>query len=54
VAKFSSDEVKALDEVAEAGEAGTLVTLKLEGTCDGEAFIGTDDVKVINVTGKKK
>jgi hypothetical protein len=55
VAKFSSDEVKALDEVAEAGEAGTLVTLTLDGTLvDGETFSGTDDVKVIDVSGDKR
>ena len=54
VAKFSSEEVKALDEVADAGEAGTLVTLTLEGICDGETFSGTDEVKVIDVSGKRR
>jgi len=54
VAKFVSEEVKALDEVVEAGEAGTLVKLTLEGTLtDGETFSGTDEVKVIDVKQKK-
>jgi len=55
VAKFSSDEVKALDEVKEAGADGTLVKLTLEGALEsGETFSGTDDVKVIDVSGEKK
>ena len=55
VAKFLSDEVKALAEVKDAGADGTLVTLTLEGTLvDGETFSGTDDVKVIDVSGEKK
>lgn len=55
VAKFDSDEVKLLEEVAEAGEAGTLVTLELEGTLTtGETFSGADEVKVIDVKSKKK
>jgi len=40
VAKFVAEEIKALDEVAEAGKAGTFVTLKLEGTlADGETLV---------------
>jgi hypothetical protein len=54
VAKFVSDEVKALEEVTEAVGEGVPVTLKLEGTLtDGETFSETDEVKVINVKQKK-
>ncbi|MFH1265390.1 MAG: hypothetical protein ABIK89_06645 [Planctomycetota bacterium] len=54
VAKFSSEEVKGLEEVAEAGAEGIPVKLTLQGTTlDGEAFSGTDEVKVINVKSKK-
>ncbi len=50
VAKFSSEEVKALDEV----KAGMTVILTLSGTTtDGEEFSGMDEVKVIEVKGKK-
>ena len=53
VAKFDSDEVKALDEVKDAGEDGVYVTLTLEGKLTtGEPFVGTDEVKVISVQGK--
>lgn len=48
VAKFSSAEVK------DIVEAGTTATLTLEGeTKDGDEFYGSDDVKVVDVKGKK-
>ena len=55
VAKFSSEEVKVLDDVVDAGEQGIPVELTLTGvTVDGMEFGGTDTVKVINIKSKKK
>ena len=49
VAKFVAAEVKGIVE------AGTTATLTLTGeTVEGEAFSGSDEVKVVDVSGDKK
>jgi hypothetical protein len=49
VAKFSSEEVKRLDGL-KVDDYNTLVLIGY--TSDGEAFLGTQDIKVINVIPK--
>ena len=51
VAKFSSDEIKSLDGL----KIGDYNTLVLNGfTRDGDAFVGTQEIKVINVVPQKR
>ena len=53
VAKFSSDEVKALERSVKPRKLRFCHT-DAHRNLRGEEFSGTDSVKVINVTGKKK
>jgi hypothetical protein len=51
VAKFLSDEIKALDEL-EVGEYNTLVLTGL--TTEGDVFIGEQEIKIIDVLPQGK
>ena len=51
VAKFLSDEIKALDEL-EVGEFNTLVLTGL--TTEGDVFIGEQEIKIIDVLPQRK